>query len=318
MNLAAYGLYGVRYNSKKMKTILKHNKKRNAFIIYCILIIIALLSSKYFINNHLLCPHNETAKVLTMIIDKIITSLIVSIIIGIFLFKIEVPDEESKLEIIEPIRISDSFEIGRKKSTFWYFSGGAGRYTRNVTIPKLAKKAGKSNSTINLKICIIDYENDDACKNYVNFKNSLNSNINSDFTWTEDFLKSQILATIFNAIIYKSMYNLIKIDIFLKKTYTTTRIDINDFNCIITKEDKRDFAISSTKDAFLYKTFKEEITQIGNQSKKIEIEQVKDINRKTEIDESLVKRISEEYNFNLNEEYLKELTAILNEKKSIF
>jgi hypothetical protein len=302
-----------------MKAILQHKSKRNYFLLIVggILLIIFLIRV-YVIPTHFPNSTNESLIYLKSVLDKVSVSLIVSLFLGWFLFKIEVPEEQSKLEIIEPIRISDYFEKGRLNTSFWYFSGGAGRYTRNVTIPKLAELSNSNNASKNIRLNLINPRDTEVCNNYINYKNSLKSSKESKTIWDINFLTNQIFSTICLSIVYKSIYPMLEIDIYLKNYFTTTRIDINELNCIITKEDKGDLAIACLKDTFLYNTYKEEIFQVSKQSTKFSIDKTLNNVSLKKITSQNVKEISELYDLKLDEDSIKKITSILNDKKSIF
>ena len=302
-----------------MKAILQHKSKRTQFIwIVGLILFVIFLIRVYVIPTHFPKSTNESLIYLKSFLDKISISLIVSLFLGWFLFKIEVPEEESKFEIIEPKRIADYFAIGRINTSFWYFSGGIGRFSRNVTIPKIAENSQSNNATKTIRLNIINPLDEELCNKYVTYKNSLKSAKNSEINWTSDYVKNQVFATIFKSIIYKSHFPMLEIDIYLKKVFTTTRTDLNESNCIITKEDKSDLGLICTKETFLYKTYKEEIFQESKQSSKLNIDKVIDDVILNNITKLNVQEIGEIYGFKLAEQNLIEITEILNNDKSIY
>nr|WP_308994010.1 hypothetical protein [Mariniflexile sp. KMM 9835]MDQ8213579.1 hypothetical protein [Mariniflexile sp. KMM 9835] len=298
-----------------MKAILQHKSKRTKFLwIVGVILFIIFLIRVYVIPTHFPNNTNETLIYLKSVLDKISISLIVSLFLGWFLFKIEVPEDESKFEIIEPKRIADYFDKGRINTSFWYFSGGLGRFTRTVTIPKIAELSQNNNSSKTIRMNIINPMDKELCTNYSDFKNSLKSAKESKINWTSDFVKNQTYATIFKSIIYKSHFPMLEIDIYLKKVFNTTRIDQNESNCIVTKEDKRDLGLICTKDTFLYKTYKEEIFQESKQSIKFTIDKTIDNVNLKKITVANVKDICTLYKLELEEEAIKEITKFLNDK----
>lgn len=298
-----------------MKAILQHKSKRTKFLwIVGVILFIIFLIRVYVIPTHFPNSTNETLIYLKSVLDKISISLIVSLFLGWFLFKIEVPEDESKFEIIEPKRIADYFDKGRINTSFWYFSGGLGRFTRNVTIPKIAELSQNNNSSKTIRMNIINPMDKELCTNYSDFKNSLKSAKESKINWTSDFVKNQTYATIFKSIIYKSHFPMLEIDIYLKKVFNTTRIDQNESNCIVTKEDKRDLGLICTKDTFLYKTYKEEIFQESKQSLKFTIDKTIDNVNLKKITIANVKDICTLYKLELKGEAIKEITKFLNDK----
>lgn len=302
-----------------MKAILQHKSKRTKFLwIVGVILFIIFLIRVYAIPTHFPNSSNETLIYLKSVLDKISISLIVSLFLGWFLFKIEVPEEESKFEIIEPKRIADYFAKGRINTSFWYFSGGIGRFSRNVTIPKIAEISQTNNTSKTIRLNIINPMDQELCANYAEYKNSLKSAKDSKINWTSSYVKNQAFATILKSIIYKSLFPMLEIDIYLKKVFTTTRIDQNESNCIVTKEDKRDLGLICTKDTFLYKTYKEEIFQESKQSLKLNIDKTSDKINLSKITTANVQKICELYEFKLEEKELIEITGFLNDKQSIY
>lgn len=302
-----------------MKAILQQKSKRIQFLwIVGLILFVIFLIRVYVIPTHFPKSTNETLLYLKSVLDKISISLIVSMFVGWFLFKIEVPEEESKFEIIEPKRIADYFAIGRINTSFWYFSGGIGRFSRNVSIPKIAEISQSNNASKMIRLNIINPLDEELCANYANYKNSLKSSKDTKINWTSGFVKNQVFATIIKSIIYKSHFPMLEIDIYLKKIFTTTRTDLNESNCIITKEDKRDLGLICTKDTFLYKTYKEEIFQESKQSTKLNIDKVVENVVLNKVTKDNVKEIGELYGFALGESDLIEITKFLNDEQSIY
>lgn len=275
-----------------MKTILQHKQLRKNFLLLigALLIIIVFIRALVLpifepkissITNQTIViatdtiPQNNDSvtnktivvakdplwlSITSRLLDSLFVSLTVTVCIGLFLFYIELPDDEKKFEIIEPFKISEVFEKERNETKIWYFSGGVGRYTRTVTIPELSKKAKNSNSHKTIKMQIIDPNSDNACLNYSNYRNSLKS-ANSGAKWTPKKVKVESVSTIISAVIHKSNNALLDISICLKESFSTLRIDLSSNSGILTKEDPLEPALICRSNSFLYRTYEEEILQ---------------------------------------------------------
>jgi len=223
----------------------------------------------YVIPFHFPPPESEGLIYFKSILDKISISLIVSIFIALFLFKIEVPEEVTKLEIVEPNRLKELFSRARLDTNFWFYSGGAGRYTRAVTFPEISKISKDINESRNFKILLLNPKNNKLCSNYAMFRNSLKSAKNNN--WSREYVQNEILATICSAYIHKSLNPLLEISVFLKSTFSTMRIDLSQSNCIVTKEDKKDLALLTPSNTYLYKTYKEEVFHQSKQCEELDM-----------------------------------------------
>lgn len=237
--------------------------------------------------------------IISRLLDSLFISLTVTVSIGLFLFYIELPDDEKKFEIIESFKISEVFEKERNETKIWYFSGGVGRYTRTVTIPELSQKARNTNSHKTIKMQIIDPNNEKACVNYSNYRNSLKS-ANNGQKWTSKKVKIESVSTIISAVIHKSNNALLDISICLKESFSTLRIDLSSNSGILTKEDPLEPALICKNNSFLYRTYEEEILQTFKEYPAIDttinffvdmtdlkIEDLKNITNKLKINEGL-------------------------------
>jgi hypothetical protein len=249
-----------------MKAILQHKSRRRNFIFTVLgILILIFLIRIYVIPHHYPSPQSDGVEYFKSILDKISISLIVSVFIAWFLFKIEIPEEVTKLEIIEPNRLKELFTRARLDSNFWFFSGGTGRYTRAVTFPEMSKLSQDLNESRNFRILLLNPKDINLCAKYAIYRNSLKSAKSKKDNWTKEYVQNEIIATICSAYIQKSINPLLEISIYLKSTFSTMRIDLSQSNCIVTKEDKKDLALLTPNNTYLYKTYKEEIFHLSKQ-----------------------------------------------------
>jgi hypothetical protein len=255
-----------------MKTILKHRENRKNFLIIVGLILLLIIIIRIFvIPKFYPIPPAEissTIKYVENLFDTLFISLLVAVFLGLFIFYIEVPESEKKHEIVEPNRIKEIFIQGRFDTDFWYFSGGTGRFTRAITIPELCKISKDKNEHRSIKVIVLDPMDDALCESYSSYRQNLKSSKNE---WTKEYVRNEIISTICSAILHKSVNPMLDINVYLKKNFSTLRIDLNKTHCIVTKEDKKEPALVTPAETFLYRTYKEEILQIAKQCKEIDM-----------------------------------------------
>lgn len=255
-----------------MKTILKNKATRKNFLIIVALILLVILITRLFVIPQIAVdPKPEYLSYIESLLDKIFISLLVAVFIGLFIFYIEIPESEKKHSIIEPNRLNELFPKSRMETDFWYFSGGTGRFTRAETIPEISKISQARNEHRTIKILLIDPRDSALCKSYASFRKSLKSNKESKTDWSESYVRNEIIATICCSAIYKNLNPLLEISIYLKKTFSTLRIDLSKPFAIVTKEDKKEPALLIPEDTFLYRTYKEEILQTAKQFESVDL-----------------------------------------------
>jgi hypothetical protein len=298
-----------------MKTILKHSASRKSFLIIVALILFLIIIIRLFVIPyfHPLPPAEipSSLKYIEDLFDKIFISLLVAVFIGLFLFYIEIPESEKKHEIIEPNRIKELFIKGRLETDFWYFSGGTGRFTRAVTLPEMCAISKRNNEHRSIKIILLDPMDDKLCESYASFRQNLKSSKNE---WTFNYVRNEIVSTICSAIIHKNINPMLDINIYLKKSFSTLRIDINQVNCIITKEDKKEPALLIPIDTFLYRTYKEEILQLAKQYVEVDMRFKANNMVFGKLSENQIEKICQDLNFDvkLKSDDFKSIAEILN------
>lgn len=299
-----------------MKTILKHKASRKNFLIIIGLILLVIILIRIFvIPGFYPKPSAEIPDYLKYIedlLDKIFISLLVAVFIGLFIFYIEIPETEKKHEVIEPNRIKEVFNRGRLETDFWYFSGGTGRFTRAVTLPELNSISKNNNVHRSIKIILLDPMDDNLCESYANYRLSLNSSRNE---WSSKYVRNEIISTICSAILYKNLNPMLEINIYLKKNFSTLRIDINQLTCIVTKEDKKEPALLTPADTFLYRTYKEEILHVSKQCEEVDMRYKVTHNMSFgKLSADNIKEICSHCNFvdKLSEDDFKDISKILN------
>lgn len=252
-----------------MKSLLQNRKSRRITLLL-ILAMLALifLARIYIVPNFHPTVINEVAseepmwRALTVrLLDSIFVSLFVTVAVALFMFYIEVPDEEKKFDILESMRLQEIFDSELSHTDSWHFSGGMGRHTRSKTIPAMDAKARASNQHKTLKIQLLDPSNARLCNDYSRYRANLRSANNKKAGWTAEFVRREILSTILVAAIFKANNSNFEISVKLKSAFSTLRTDLGSKTAIITKEDKNEPAIVCRDGSFLFRSYKEELAQ---------------------------------------------------------
>lgn len=257
-----------------MKNILTNKHTKKIFLSLFLMSFIAIALIQIF-----LIPYLESIKInkdllyyIKRLFDSFLISFFISIIIALFTNYFEIPEEDKKIEILEPYKSNEKFKNAYKEISFWYFSGGLGRYNRHVTLENFDSSARTLNKHLVLKFIILDPRDNDVCLKYSEYRNSLNSSTSNSFKWDSKNVKLELLATIIIIAIMKGRNSFLDVELRLKKNFNTIRLDINNNEVFITKEDKREAVIYSKKESYIYRTFIEDFNQTFKTSSKINLE----------------------------------------------
>lgn len=250
---------------------LETKKSRFIFFGLIFLFVITLYIISILVNNH------PWKLVLDNVILTIASSLLVSTVISMFILWVA-PKKvlNARVEILQPYEINSCHLESRKKTTQWWYNGGSGRYTRNVTLPSLAKSCRDENCSIDVRIQILNPENQNLCKLYADYRNGLKSSKGEKRT-TED-VQYDLLSTIICAYYWKEVQTNLNVIMYLKNHFSPFRMELSDNLILITREDPLDPAIVYRKDSFYYAAYRNDLDHGCKQCSRIDFNINYDIN----------------------------------------
>lgn len=270
-----------------MDNILKLKHHSKSFFTITILIMILIVAIRFYI-----IPHYDENLVITMnklvtsILDNLFTSFVTTIFIGAFIYWLTPKImEKSIMKVIEPKEISPLLQSSAKTSRSWIFKGAAGRYTRAVTLPLMAEAARHEGLGRDIKIFLINPNNEHICNEYSIYRKSLKSGKKDK--WDLEKVITDVIATIVYTMIIKHKEPLLRIEIYLLDNFSTFRYDISDEYAVITKEDKQVSALKADAGTYYYSSYIDELRLNERQGKKVNInnnvEKIRDIDNNIDI-----------------------------------
>lgn len=222
-------------------------------------VVILLLVSLFLILHYVIYPNLITGEtkylLLRSILETLFSSLAVAVIIGSFLFWASPRREEvGELRILQPYQINNYHRECRENTFEWWYDGGSGRYTRDVTLPSFVELCKEQRKKIHICIYILDPRNSDICQMYADYSNLVNPN--NRVTQTD--VKCDLLATIVAAYFYKKNLD---IDLYLKSHFSIFKREFSDNMVLITREDRTKPGMVYSKDSDFYGAYKMELEQ---------------------------------------------------------
>lgn len=250
-----------------MQDVFESRYKRKIFFTISSLALVVLFVIRYFTASQLLpAAAAMAAPVFVTVLDALISTFFATIGIAWLIFWLSPPVmQRSRLRVIEPREIRSAIEEGRAGASEWWYMGGAGRYTRAVTLPAFARMAREQNASKKLVILILDPRNTESCERYVEFRNSLRSGSNSK--WSLESVQNELLATIVAAYCWRAEQTRLDVSVGLRAEFSVFRIDLSDTRAVVTKEDKQEPAILCESKSFYHDAYFEDVRLALRQAK---------------------------------------------------
>jgi len=200
------------------------------------------------------------------LLDGLVISLLVTVLIGSFVFWLT-PEilKKSVMDVIEPKEIGPLLKKSVADTKTWTYKGACGRYTRATTLPSLASAAKHEGLGRDIRITILNPNNDLLCAEYATYRRSLKSASNSH-PWTEAKVKEEIIATIVSALRFRHEEPLLRIELYLIDHFSAFRFDISDQHVIVTKEDKEASGLRADAGTYFYDSYKDDVRLSERQS----------------------------------------------------
>jgi len=116
-----------------------------------------------------------------------------------------------------------------------------------------------------IRITILNPNNDLLCKEYATYRRSLKSAKNGHL-WTEIKVKEEVIATIVSALRFRHEEPLLRIELYLIDHFSAFRFDISDQYVIVTKEDKEASGLRADSGTYFYDSYKDDVRLSERQS----------------------------------------------------
>jgi len=274
-----------------LEQILKFQPSRRLFysfvsILLVLIFIVRTFLLPYWSGSQEVVNHWNTIK---DILDDLFVTVLVTFAVGTFLYWVYGEKTPDPFQVLQPFEIGPHLNKGSDETDIYYFTGGSGRYTRVVTIPKIARNCRNHNKSATIKIQILNPENNELCAKYADYRKGLRG-ADKQLFWTVDNVKCQLFATILGICVIKTNEPLLEINIGLKEFFSIFRLDLSSNFAIVTFEDQQANGYSFTKGSLFYNHYKEDFLTVMRHNKIIPIDNMPRLDY-TNLDTSKIKQI---------------------------
>ena len=197
---------------------------------------------------------------LSQVVFSMLTAAVASVAVtAVLLYFSPPPAPQSGTTIVRPSDRGRIIDYTRQDADNWWFSGGLGRYTRAVTLPKLADQAIKNNRTISVTLHLLDLHDEATCDACAQYRRSARS-AGRKADWTSRRVRLELATTLVAAALhsYAAAPRLV-VGVRWRPAMSVFRIDLGDRGAIMTQEDQRQEALFFGRESGSYLGFREQL-----------------------------------------------------------
>jgi hypothetical protein len=166
-----------------------------------------------------------------------------------------------------------AFLNARSKTDRWMFKGGAGTYTRAVTLPECVTNARHDRRALLIRLEILDPTDESVCERYARFRHSLAPRpLSATKDWTAEHTRKESFATILAAQWHQQRYGLLDIAVALTSIMSTFRFDLCASQVIITQDDPQFPSLRILSGTQLYDGYVNELQTSFSQARRVPLE----------------------------------------------
>ncbi|MGW3659816.1 hypothetical protein ACWD6R_31040 [Streptomyces sp. NPDC005151] len=164
--------------------------------------------------------------------------------------------------------VAEALRTARQHTNLWYFKGGTGTYLRAVTLPQCVATARDQRSQLNMKIDIINPDNERICQAYARFRQMFANRSSPGHAghWTTDRVRKESYATVLAACWYQRRLTTLDIAVHLSSAVPTLRFDLSESCLIITQDDTSRVNLLVEREQPLYDYYVTELHQSREQA----------------------------------------------------
>ena len=198
------------------------------------IVIIGLLGGLFLVLHYVIYPNLATGETRYLLWKSILETLFSSLSVAVILGGLLVWASPKKMKIgefkvLQPYQINNHHRECRTNTHEWWYDGGSGRYTRDITLPSLMNLCEEQHRTMHVCIYILDPRDENVCRMYATYSNL----VTPGNVVTQANVKCDLLATIIAAYFYGRTLN---IDVYLKNHFSIFKREFSDNMVLVTRE----------------------------------------------------------------------------------
>ncbi|MFF0743455.1 hypothetical protein ACFYVL_23975 [Streptomyces sp. NPDC004111] len=182
-------------------------------------------------------------------------------------------DDQAMVSSLIGAEVGEALREARQHTNLWYFKGGTGTYLRAVTLPSCVNAAKVQRSQLNMKIDIVNPDDERACDAYARFRQMFAGQHNAAEAalWTRDRVRKEAYATVLAACWYRQRLATLEIAVHLSSVVSTLRYDLSESCLVITQDDRSRMNLLVRRGQPLYDYYVTELHQSREQAMELDL-----------------------------------------------
>ncbi|MDR7319935.1 MULTISPECIES: hypothetical protein [Catenuloplanes] len=214
---------------------------RSAVLRRWFFVVLALAAAVILLVRFLAFPTSTDspawANTVGAVLDNLLAAVVTSIAIGLSYVLLLPSPEAERVEILPAKSISGALESAARGCTRWSVRARTASYFARKILPVLKDNALHSGGSIQIRIQLLDPENDAAVKAYAQYRSNKPG---ASAAWSEQRVRTEIYSTILAVAVCRNEAPRLDIEVGFSPDFWVLSLDLSDDSAFITGQNKGD------------------------------------------------------------------------------
>jgi hypothetical protein len=174
------------------------------------------------------------------ILDNLAAAAFTSLALGLAYVLLFPAEEQSAVEVLQSHQIERVIIQSAREARRWAVRARTANYFTRVTLPQLADAALSSGGSVNVRMQVLDPENENLLASYARFRSN---HPGAATRWTTAKVRREIYAAILMAALVRGRAPRMDIEVGLSPAFWVMSLDLSDDMALLTGQDRGDPAM---------------------------------------------------------------------------
>lgn len=213
-----------------MLTLLRSKTARRQFVVLTLASCLLVLAAHIYLDSRLDSigsKYHVWVEAGTQLTGGLFAGIVTSaFLVFLFSYLFPIETELALVECVDPAQTRAEHDQALDETSFWYHDGHIARWVRTEAVPHMGERARKDGTHKYIKVAILDPTDEASCSAYSQYRESIQYK-EPGFATLED-TRAELFASILVLTAANSDTSGLQVEIYLKRGFAPSRLDIAD------------------------------------------------------------------------------------------